>query len=178
MKAGLAHSYSGFLGFNCPEDDVNYINTITANTTPDLDKYGPDCFWEGKHWVRWYNLNKSANGKAAADIKFSAEWQKRQGFGHELTIASSDVEFRNMVVAEGLNNTVPDLSMIQATGNAAQTVIDVAGSAADAIKNVAAAGANATDAAATLITWLPLLVLGAAILVGFIMWNKKTVNIL
>ena len=179
MNVGIAYKFnSRFLGLGCPEDDANYINTITADTTPDLDQYGPDCYWEGKHWVRWYNLNKARDGKAAADTKFAAEWQKRSAFGHELTIANSDVEFRNMVVAEGLNQTVPDLAMIKGTAAAAQTAVNVAGSAATTVENIAATAATTANAANTLASWLPWIVLGAAVLVGLLMWNKKSVNVL
>lgn len=179
-NAGLLYDphISNLLGINCPEEDANYINTITADQAPDYDQYGPDCYWEGKHWVRSHQLKVAKYGKTIADQKFAADWQKRSAFGHELWIANNDVEFRNYVVAQGLNKTVPDLAMIQGTGQAVQTAVDVAGSAADVVKNAADAAVNATDAANTLISWLPWIVLGAIAVVGYLMITQKKVNVL
>ena len=181
VKAGILYDkrYSNLLGIGgCPEDEPNYINTITANTNPDLDKWGPDCMWEGKHWVRWHQVNVAANGKQKADEKFAFEWQKRSAFGHELWIANNDVEFRTYAIAQGLNKTVPDLKMIEVTGKIPETITNVGVSALDVVSNLAKAGENTTEAVSTIASWLPWIVLAGMVLVGYLMFTKKSVNVL
>lgn len=163
--------YEGFLGIGCPA-----IYNITADTTPDLDRWGPDCYWEGKDWVKWYNAVKQKYGKAEADNRFSNEWGKRGAFGHELWIANNDKAFREMVVAEGLNQTVPDLKLIGITGGAVDKVVQTGGnvinSAGNVISDVATGIEKGTGSLGDIITWLPWIALGAAALIGFL-WIRK-----
>lgn len=179
MRLSVVNSMSnfGWFGLNCPEDDPAYIDTITANTNPDYDNTGPDCYWEGKHWVRWYQKLKEKYGKEEADIMFSAAWQKRGPFGHELWIANNDMEFRNMVVAEGLNKTVTDLKIIQGTSQIVDTAGNVAGNVADIVESAATGAANTADAVSTVTQWLPWIAVGTLLLLGYLMYTKKSVNI-
>lgn len=174
---GIGGSAS-FLGINCPTP------VITADSVPELDGWGPDCYWEGKHWVEWFYALKNKYGLLNATTKFSQEWQKRSAFGHELWIANNDVAFRTMVSAEGLNKIVPDLAMIESTGNIGNNAANVVSSAGATVSNLADAIANTANAANTtvsaidkFVSWLPYLAVAALLVVAYLMFEKKSVNI-
>lgn len=177
-KPSSAYSDFGWFGFNCPEDDPNYVNTITADTAPDCDKTGPDCFWKGIHWMQLHKKMVEKYGKAQGDLKWSNAWSSCRGisgaFGHELSIANNDEVFKFYVMAQGLNKVNNDLKTIYGTAALQQAVVDTGAAAVQTVTNLAQTAASTTDSANTLAKWLPYLVVAALAVAAFIFYKIQT----
>lgn len=173
---GAAGYMSNFMGFGCPKDYA-----ITADTTPDCDRIGFDCFWEGKHWITLHQEKVKKYGKAKADIDWATEWMKCRGvmgaFGHELFIANNDMAFRNYVNAHGLTQTVSDLKMITTTGKVGDAVVNTTGNAAQLVSNLSDTAADTSAATDKLAKWFPYIVLAGVLLIGFLIYKKGSLNI-
>lgn len=164
-----------FLGINCPTD-----YTITADTKPDCDEFGPDCYWEGKHWVKLHQEKVKKYGKKTADEQWAAAWNSCRGlsgaFGHELSIANNDLAFRTYIAEQGLNKSVPDLAFIAGTAKAADVVVSTAGNLAEVVQNTTKAAANTAGSVSTIAKWLPWIALAAAALLAYILFaNQKSI---
>lgn len=182
MNLNIAHTtgMASFLGIGCPTE-----YNIKADTKPDCDMPGPDCMWEGKHWVALHKAKLAAYGKTRADAEWGAAWNSCRGFlgafGHELYIANNDKEFRDYVLAQGLNNTVSDLSIIFGTGAAVQTVAtktaEIAANAGDIAVSGTQAVASTVKSADTIVKYLPWALAALALLIGVIIYKRKSLNI-
>ncbi len=54
--------------------------TITADSQPDIDNWGPDSYWSCQDYITWHKLNVQAYGVDTANQKFVAAWQKLDAF--------------------------------------------------------------------------------------------------
>lgn len=178
-KRSMPSQYSNLFGIGCEAYNV------TAESEPDLDGWGPDCYWEGEHWIKWHKLNVDKYGKAKADEKFQQWWSKRSVFGHELWIANNDGAFRAYIKQQGLDKSVPDLAFMAAQDVAWDKVGNIAGSVANTADNIvktadnaSAAAANTAGSVSTVAKWLPWIALAGVAIIAYLVVSKKSVNIL
>lgn len=171
--SAIGSKYNSFLGISCPKDYV-----IDADTEPDCDQWGPDCFWEAKHWIKLHEEKVKKYGKVQADISWAAAWSKCRGiggaFGHELWLVNNDPEFIRFVMAQKLYLVSPDLAFIKAQDDTVKTASEVAGNVADILQSTASAANTTVNAADTLIQFLPWVVLAAGLLFAWVVIQKKS----
>jgi hypothetical protein len=49
--------------------------TITADSAPDFDAWGPDAAWDCPEWVAWWHAMAARDGPEAADRRWIAAWR-------------------------------------------------------------------------------------------------------
>lgn len=128
--------------------------TITADSVPDYDNWGPDDYWTCDDWVLWHKLLKQKYGKKSADSTWTTAWNKQDSFEHNYNWCKYEGVFNKYVQDENLNATwwLPNIL------NSATTVVENAGDTA----------VNASK----IIKWvIPVLVIGAA--VGILIYAAK-----
>lgn len=140
---------------------------ITENTTPNLDDWGWDDFWDCQDWIEWHKIMKQKKGKQYADSKF-LEWWNKQGFGaHALDCRSFNSNFKDYFKSENLYNALYDGIGVVAQPIGAATDVVQAGS--NAVSNSAQAIENTSK---TLKIAIPIVVIGTLIIGGIWAYNK------
>lgn len=180
MNIGLCNagcsSFEGFLGVGCPQD-----YGITAQSTPDYDQWGPDCSWEAKDWMAWHKALVANGTKDMADSVWGAAFDKVTYLGHETFFAAKNPEFKQYVINSGLvgkSQVLTQISKAEKWGDAVQAgITDPLKNTSQILTNLTQAGADTSKSAGTIAKMLPWLVLAGAVLIGFIIWNKKSLSI-
>lgn len=75
---------------------------ITADSTPKLDGWGWDTYWDCIDWIEWHKVMKQNKGKEYADATFLEWWNKQTTGAHALDCRSFNQEFRNYFKDEKL----------------------------------------------------------------------------
>lgn len=143
---------------------------ITADSEPDYDEWGPDCFWGCSEWIQWHKAQKAKYGKAAADANFSAAWSKNGWGSAPLDCRTFNSEFRNYMRTEKLlDAAIGNAAIVRPIGAASDVLKD----ASEVITTVSSQTKNAAENAGNLVNnvlkWLPwvgLFVVGVVIYIA------------
>jgi hypothetical protein len=73
---------------------IQFINTITADSTPVLDTWGWGDFWNAQDWQVWHSKNVVKYGKAKANEKFVNFWNSQSIDANPYNWAKYDTTFR------------------------------------------------------------------------------------
>lgn len=180
MNIGLCNagcsSFEGFLGIGCPAD-----YGVTAQSVPDYDKWGPDCAWGANEWVNWHKALLTAGPKALADATWGSAFDKVTYLGSETFFAAKNPAFKKYVIENGLQNSsqiLSQLSKAEKWGDAVQTgVTEPVKNVSSVLTNLTSAAASTSKSADTVAKMLPWILLAGAVLIGALMWSKKSLNV-
>lgn len=100
--------------------------TITADSVPDYDNWGPDDYWSCNDWITWHKELKKKYTKAEADKKWIAAWEQQGGTEHNANWCKYSGSFNEYVRKEKLDVS----NFIANILNDATTVIENAGDTA------------------------------------------------
>lgn len=149
------------------------VYTIDANSLPDFDDWGWDDYWEVKDWINWHKVLVLQLGKDKANEKFIAEW-KKQSTGANPLNNRQDSTFKKYAIDNGF---YPDLftegeravlGLILKPMKASKDVLD---STTAIVSNVAETAENASNVLKYLV---PVTIIGAVVLIGFIFYKRTT----
>lgn len=133
--------------------------TITAESVPDYDAWGPDDYWSCNDWTTWHDALKRKFGKDVANKMWLEAFEKQDSFEHAINFCKYDGAFNSYVRAQGLDAASWWLPNIL---NDTTTVVENAG---DAVVNTSKA-----------VKWIiPSLVIAAAI--GVLIYGIKKLNL-
>lgn len=142
--------------------------TITAESKPDYDQWGPDDFWSCQDWILWHKALKEKYGKDEANVRFvqaygapglieglgSAHWDCR----------TFNQEFRNYAEANGFLT-----ALFEGIGILTQPLGWVIDTSGNIIKNV---GEGAQGLSKVLRIAIP--VAAVLLIAGGAWWGYKT----
>ncbi len=101
--------------------------TITADSTPDYDNWGPDSYWSCEDWMTWFYALKKALGSDKAVAKWEAAWNDQSIDEHNYNWCKYSSDFNLFLKKEGIvgasnllaNTVVATTEVIDNTGTAA-----------------------------------------------------------
>lgn len=76
--------------------------TITADSIPDYDSWGPDDYWSCEDWIAWHKALKNKYGKPTADSTWLNAWNKQDAFEHNYSWCKYAGQFNSYVNSENL----------------------------------------------------------------------------
>lgn len=82
---------------------------ITENSTPNLDDWGWDKYWNANDWMEWHKAMKAKKGKAYADSTFVSWWNKQTFGASPADAVSFNSAFRDFLKKEKLYDTIANL---------------------------------------------------------------------
>jgi len=170
--AQKSYSNFGWFGLSCP-DKYN----ITSGSTPDYDKWGPDCRWSAQDWMQWHRAMVQDLGKQEADNRFAVAYDKSSYGSAEIGYSTGNPAFKAYVLAEGLDKKSSILSKVYKAEQALTNIGEPIRNVGEAIGNVTKTAASATDSANTLATWIPWIVLGAGLLMAYIFYKNQSIQV-
>lgn len=119
--------------------------TITADSKPDYDEWGPDDYWGAQEWMSWYDAMKKAYGEGEAKKRFITAYHEAGFAASSYDWRTFNSQFKKWAKDNGIYDALFDgiagiITKTASTGiGAADTVLDTAGSVIDdagkAIKN-------------------------------------------
>lgn len=135
------------------------LQTITWDSKPDYDSWGPDDYWTCDNWTQWHNELKKHFGKEQADKIWTDAWNLQGGLEHDYNWCKYEGNFNAYVKAEKLN--------------ASWWLPNILNNLLDGAENTSQAATNVTK----VLKWLiPTLVIAAAI--GLIIWSIRKFNLI
>jgi hypothetical protein len=82
---------------------------ITEVSTPNLDDWGWDKYWNANDWMEWYKVMKAKKGKTYADSTFITWWNKQTMGASPLDAVTFNSAFRAFLKKENLYDSVANL---------------------------------------------------------------------
>lgn len=82
---------------------------ITENSTPNLDDWGWDKYWNANDWMEWHKIMKSKKGKVYADSTFISWWNKQTFGASPADAVTFNSRFREFLKKEDLYDAVANL---------------------------------------------------------------------
>jgi len=148
-----------------------YLNTITAESTPEYGYYGfgwLSSYWDQADWIKWHKELVAAYGPAAANEMFILAW-------NESPFLSANISFRNSIfgdnaafVAYAQANGFHDALFTGIIGTAMETVSGGVDTTKNVIKTVGNVSQSLRDVSKYL---LPAALIGGSVLL--ILYLKK-----
>lgn len=111
--------------------------TITADSIPDYDSWGPDTYWSCNDWISWHVELKKKYGKDVANKTWQSAWDKQDSFEHNYNWCKYSGVFNKYVQAEGLDATWWLPNILNAAGDATENLASGVTNSAQAAENVA-----------------------------------------
>lgn len=107
--------------------------TITADSVPDYDAWGPDDYWSCSDWIQWHRELVKRYGKEQANVIWISAADKTSFGGHE-EFCRYDSSFANYFKQNGID-VGNILSHIANTGsNVVENIGDAAGTTTKILK--------------------------------------------
>jgi hypothetical protein len=172
--------FSGFLGFGCPSS-----YNVTADSQPQHDGWGPDCYWDCVDWVNWHKQLVLKYGKEKADDLWATEFDKSSYGSHEISCSTGNQSFKDYAQLMGLDKKSTILTKVYRAESDYNTVVaqpfknisNALDSSTAAAANAAKGAEKGTESAANVLSWLPyVLVAGAVLVIGFIVYSNSNIS--
>ena len=137
---------------------------ITEVSTPNLDDWGWDKFWNASDWMEWYKIMKAKKGKTYADSTFITWWNKQTTGASPLDAITSNSAFRAFLKKENLYDAVANI-LDKPLG----AINDFVSSASNVVSNT---GTGAERVSKVLKIVIPVFAVVAALGLTFYMYKK------
>jgi hypothetical protein len=143
-------------------------NSITYQSTPDYDNWGPDTYWSPEDWINWHKALKQQYGKAKADDLWLKAYHRAGAFGEEYSYRSFSTPFRVYAKQEGLYDALFD-----GIGGKIALPLSIIASlfegASDTATGVADVARGIPEVISSLATWMKVvLVIAFALILGYL----------
>lgn len=134
-----------------PEPMYNYIrenysrnyhigaSSITADSEPDFDNWGPDDWWSCDIWMLYHQLNVQKYGQEIANQRFREQWAKQDEWTHPMIYCKFDSSFINYFKAQGIEGGWLISNLVVAAENVANNLEDSAVNTSDLLATLTSA---------------------------------------
>lgn len=140
------------------------VYTITADSIPDYDEWGPDDYWSCADWITWHKAMKSKYGKDEANRRFLSAFHQAGFLASSYDCRSFNSEFRQYSKDNGFYDGLYDgLAVITQPIGVGTDVVNAAG---QTVSNISQGISNTSKAAKYAIPAV-ILVVSALVLMWF-----------
>lgn len=110
--------------------------SITADSIPDYDAWGPDEYWGCADWMLWHKANVQKYGREAANAKFIQAWDDQDSFMSPYNWCKYDKDFANYFSQQGIDVGWLLSNLIVGVENVGDDVIETVENTTDTVAYV------------------------------------------
>ena len=112
--------------------------SITADSIPNHDGWGPDTYWSCLDWIDWHKALVAKYGKEKADKIWVTHYDQSSWGAHEINCSTYNDEFKTYVKKQGLDKKSSILTRVYraegAVDNVGAPIRDVGGAIGNTAK--------------------------------------------